>query len=167
MIENLNIRPERPNDIRAIHKVTALAFADMPYSDGSEPRIIDALRRDGDLSISLVAEINSELIGQITFSPVEVQGGENWYGLGPVSVHPDQQSGGIGAALIKEGIEAIKALGAKGCVLVGDPDYYGRFGFRGDSGVTYMGLDPKFVQQLPFEGEPISGEIKYAPGFGA
>ncbi len=160
------IRHEIPKDVEAIRDLTAKAFANMPYSDGSEPRIIDALRRDGDLSVSLVAVEDDQILGQITFSPVTIAEAENWYGLGPVSVHPLRQSQGIGGALIKSGLEAIKQLGAKGCVLVGNPDYYSRFGFRGDSGVTYMGLDLKFVQQLPFDGVLKSGEIKYSPGFG-
>ncbi len=139
----------------------------MPYSDGSEPRIIEALRRDGDLSVSLVAVIGDDLIGQISFSPVSIPDARDWYGLGPVSVHPQHQSNGVGGSLIKAGLEGIQALGARGCVLVGDPEYYHRFGFCGDSGVTYMGLDAKFVQQLPFDGVLKSGEIEYAPGFTA
>ena len=162
------IRKENPLDAPIIANLTARAFADVPYSDGSEPRIIDALRADGDLTLSLIAEVDGAIAGQITFSSVIIDHAERgWVGLGPVSVDPARQKQGIGSALIIEGLLQIKALGAKGCVLVGDPAYYSRFGFEGDSGLRYGDLDPAFVQQLPFEGKLRSGEVQYAPGFSA
>ena len=93
--------------------------------------IINALRAAGALTISLVAEVGGKVVGHIAFSPVTISdGSHDWYGVGPVSVLPEFQKQGIGKSLIQEGLSLLKAAGAKGCVLVGDPRYYERFGFR-------------------------------------
>jgi len=116
MIPPFTIRDEAPGGIDAIFALTEAAFAPMPFSDGSEPHIINALRKDGDLTLSLVAEDNGEIpnkgiIGQITFSPVEIDGLTNWYGLGPVSAAPHLQKQGIGSALINTGLARLKEMG--------------------------------------------------------
>lgn len=160
------IRDEQPKDIPAIFTITTNAFAPMPFSSGTEPGIIDALRSEGDLTLSLVALIDDNVVGQITFSPVTINGQhKDYFGLGPVSVAPDHQSKGIGAALINEGLERLKALDAKGCVLVGNPDYYSRFGFKNDETLDYHGLDMKFVQRLTFRGKQDNGALLFAPAF--
>ena len=95
---NLTIRPERAGDEVAIRRVTATAFAGQPHSDGSEPTIVDRLRVDGDLALSLVAEAADGIVGQVAFSPVSIaDGSAKWYGLGPVSVLPKEQGRGIGS----------------------------------------------------------------------
>lgn len=127
------IRPERPDDKQTIHDLTIAAFEPTPFSDGSEAPIITKLRNDGDLTVSLVAVRGGDIVGHVAFSPVTVGvESDGWYGLGPVSVWPDKQRQGIGSALINEGLAILKANGAKGGVLIGDPAYYGRFGFRSD-----------------------------------
>ena len=165
----LTIRDETSADIDAIFALTAAAFAPMPFSDGSEPHIINRLRTDGDLTLSLVAEINGEIVGQITFSPVSLDGLADWYGLGPVAVDTDWQRGqkgtNIGSALIHAGLSRLKALGANGCVLIGNPDYYSRFGFR-SGGLTYGEVPGEYVQWLSFGDDVPRGEIRYAQGFG-
>lgn len=138
----------------------------MPYSDGSEPRIIDALREAGELTLSLVAEQDEKLLGQITFSPVSIDGVHGqWFGLGPVAVEPDKQGAGIGGALIREGLKRLQAGGAKGCVLVGDPNYYSRFGFQNNCGLTYGALDTNFVQKLVLAGPDRTGTLTYCDSF--
>jgi len=161
-----SIRKEQFKDIKIIENVTREAFLPMPYSNDTEADIISALRVSGDLSLSLVAEHAGEIIGQITFSPVTINAKHNhWFGLGPVAVNPDQQGLGVGSALIKKGLKDMKALGAKGCVLVGNPNYYGRFGFFSDLKLNYGKFDNQFVQQLPFGGGKMSGQIKYCDAF--
>ncbi|MGL5010052.1 MAG: GNAT family N-acetyltransferase, partial [Paracoccaceae bacterium] len=97
----LHIRDERPTDHRAIHDLTAAAFAPMAFSDGTEPAIIAALRADGDLVLSLVAEDAGFIIGHVAFSPVTVAGVHGgWFGLGPIAVRPGWQRRGVGGALI-------------------------------------------------------------------
>lgn len=164
----MQIRAETADDYGAIEAVTLAAFAPMPYSSGTEAPIIRALRAAGELSLSLIAEAAGELCGQITFSPVTIDDVHNdWFGLGPVSVAPSHQSTGIGGALIREGLAQMQARGAKGCVLVGDPNYYHRFGFVGDSGLSYKGLDRQYIQQKPLMGGLRTGEILYSPAFEA
>jgi putative acetyltransferase len=161
----MKIRAETASDADAIYRLTQRAFEPMPYSDGNEGDCINKLRADGDLTISLVAEMEGDIVGHIAFSPVTIEGiSDNWYGLGPVSAAPERQKSGIGSALIKRGLEMIKDLGAKGCVLIGDPNYYCRFDFVGDGRLTYRGLPSEVVQWLSFSGEKPSGVLKYSPG---
>ncbi len=162
------IRPERPGDDAAIAALTAEAFRDAPHSDGSEAAIVARLRADGDLALSLVAEAGGALTGHIAFSPVCIGGNSasGWYGLGPVSVVPARQGEGIGGALIAEGFARLQAMGAKGCVVLGDPAYYGRFGFAHDPQLIYPGPPPEYFQRIVFAGEPPAGEVRYAAAFG-
>lgn len=73
----------------------------------------------------------------------------------------------MGAALINEGISRLRAQDAKGCVVLGDPDYYGRFGFLSGQALTYPGAPAQYFQSLALDGEPPIGEIAYHSGFGA
>ena len=163
----VSIRPELPQDHAAIHVVTESAFRDVEHSDGSEPRIVDRLREDGDLTLSLVAEDGDQIVGHIAFSPVSVtDGAEGWYGLGPVSVIPELQKQGIGFRLVQRGIADMRELGARGIVLLGSPEYYARFGFKHEPQLAYPGPPPEYFQSLVLEGELPRGEVRYAPAFG-
>jgi putative acetyltransferase len=125
------IRKETDADIEAITEVTIAAFKTLPISNHTEQFIIKALRAEGALTISLVAEIEARIVGHIAFSPVKITDGTtNWYGLGRVSVLPEYQKKGIGKSLVNEGLSFLKELGGRGCALVGDPNYYRRFGFQ-------------------------------------
>lgn len=160
------IRPERTGDEAVIGAVTAAAFAGQPYSDQSEPLIIERLRSAGVLALSLVAEDDGIVIGHIAFSPVSLSGGEGrWYGLGPLSVVPDRQGKGTGSALVREGLNELRTLGAAGCVLLGDPAYYGRFGFRNDHGLVLPDVPAQYFQSLLLHGPEASGIVAYHPGF--
>lgn len=161
------IRDERAGDERAIRALTEAAFRDQPHSDGSEPALVDRLRIDGDLSISLVAEVDGHLVGHIAFSRVAISdGAEEWYGLGPVSVLPAFQRRRVGAQLIQYGLAELRKRGARGVVLLGNPAYYSRFGFEHDPALTYPGPPARYFQRLVLAGEPPSGVVTYAPAFG-
>lgn len=161
------VRSERPGDADAIRALTAAAFAGMAHSDGSEPRIVDRLRADGDLALSLVAEDGGAIVGHIALSPVTItDGAQGWYGLGPVSVMPRRQRAGIGGAMIEAGLAELRDRGARGVVLLGDPGYYARFGFAHDPALIYAGPPPKYFQCLLLAGDMPAGEVRYAPGFG-
>ena len=123
------IRPESHDDHEAIRSVTAHAFAGHPHSDGSEPKIIDALRDTGALVLSLVALHGDRIIGHVAFSPVGPPAVRDWFALGPVAVDPALQRRGVGSQLIDAGLQQLRARGAGGCVLLGDHRYYRRFGF--------------------------------------
>ena len=128
---NYSIRDEQPQDVSTIATLTTLAFKDQTYSDGNEAAIVDGLRKSRQLTLSLVAESGSKIIGHIAFSPVTTNGERrDWYGLGPVSVSPERQKQGIGSALVREPLKRMTELGGKGCVLLGDPGFYQRFGFK-------------------------------------
>ncbi|MDO8322978.1 MAG: N-acetyltransferase [Phenylobacterium sp.] len=165
--DRLRIEPERPGDAREISQLTTAAFAPMPFSDGDEARVIDALREAGALTLSLVAlTAEGELVGHIAFSPVRIddQPGD-WYGLGPVSVAPRLQRQGVGSALIATGLDRLRDLSAAGCVLLGNPDYYRRFGFLSDPALTYQGRPNRYFQHLVLKGPPAQGDASFHPAF--
>lgn len=160
------IRAESLDDIATIHALTAAAFANMPFSNQTEPAIVDGLRDAGALALSLVAVVDGNLSGHIAFSPVTINGKDlGWFGLGPVSVWPEKQRGGIGSALIKEGLKRLRTQGAKGCVLLGDPSYYSRFGFVSSPELTYPGPPMEYFQHLMFDSPIPAGVVSYHTAF--
>lgn len=162
----VGIRPEIPADIPAIFALTEEAFATLEISDHTEQFIIDRLRAAGALTLSLVAERAGRVVGHIAFSPVTISDGTTgWFGLGPVSVTPELQRRGIGAALIRDGLERLKAMGAKGCYLVGHPGYYGRFGFVNEPGLVFPHAPAEACFALAFDGRYPRGEVAFHPAF--
>lgn len=165
---NFHIRNEQTSDIQAIFNLTEVAFKDQQYSSHTEQFIVNALRNSGQLTLSLVAEYNDEVIGHIAFSPVSISDGSTgWYGLGPVSVLPKYQGQGVGSKLINDGLAALKNLGAAGCVLLGEPEYYGRFGFRADSRLVLENVPAEYFQVLAFSETIPTGSVVYAEAFNA
>ncbi|MEE4316474.1 MAG: N-acetyltransferase [Erythrobacter sp.] len=127
---NITIREERPGDEAAIHDMVRRAFTGHAHSDGDEQDVIDRLRDDGDLLLSLVAEADGAIIGQITYSPALLENGEEgWVVLGPVAVDPAHQGKGLGRKLIEAGEAVMRTRGAKGITVLGDPELYAHFGF--------------------------------------
>ncbi len=160
------VRPERPQDADAIRQLTEDAFRTAPHADGTEHLIIDRLRAAGALTLSLVAEDEGLVVGHVAFSPVVVSdGSENWFGLGPISVDPARQGAGIGSALVLEGLARLKADGAAGCVLLGDPAYYGRFGFVADPRLRLEDVPPAYFQHVAFSPVYGGGSVTYHPAF--
>jgi predicted N-acetyltransferase YhbS len=161
------IRPERPSDHDAIRAVTVAAFQSSACGHNGEADIVEALRAAGVLTLSLVAEADGEIVGHGAFSPVRIDQAEgDWYGLGPLSVAPDWRRRGIGEALVRQGLTELAALGAAGCVVVGEPGYYSRFGFQNDPALTY-GEASAYLQRLIVRGPAPRGEVEYHPAFGA
>lgn len=141
----MEIRSELPQDVAKIHELTAEAFSGMSYSSGTEPYIVDALRAEGALALSLVAVEAGVILGHVAFSPMQdASGKSDWCALGPVSILPSRQRQGIGSALIQEGLRRLKMLNLKGCALLGDVGYYGRFGFVRDAEVTLEGVPAEY-----------------------
>jgi len=167
-IENILIRDEREDDAETITVVTAAAFETLEISDHTEQFIVKALRAAGALTVSLVAEVDGAVVGHIAFSPIAISDGTpDWYGLGPVSVLPKDQRMGIGKALIWEGLARLKGLGAKGCCLVGHPEYYGRFGFENVTGLGLEGVPPEAFFALAFDGPMPHGSVAFHEAFWA
>jgi len=162
------LRKEESADVEPIARLTRLAFADMEYSRHTEQFIVDALRRTGQLSLSLVAVDADTVVGHVAFSPVKTSSeAGDWYGLGPVSVLPDWQGQGIGSRLILDGLSRLRAMGGAGCVLVGDPAYYKRFGFSACPGLVTPGVPPIYFLALPFGEACPLGEVVFDSAFEA
>lgn len=162
------IRSEQPSDVDAIRRLIDLAFADAAHRSGTEAAIVDALRSAGVLTLSLVAEADGAIVGHAAFSPVAISATlGRWFGLGPVAVLPPRQRQGIGQALIRSGLERLRQSGAGGCVLLGDPAYYRRFGFVGDPALRFGDVPPPYFQQLSFTGARALGVATFHPAFDA
>jgi len=164
----ITVRTERPADAVAIEEVTAAAFRDIPHGSHIEQFIVNALRRAGVLTISLVAEREHHIVGHVAISPVVVSDDSpGWFGLGPVSVLPALQRRGIGTRLIQRALASLSALGASGCVVVGDPAFYGRFGFAAHPELLYLDVPPQYFQALGFNTPIPSGTVSYHDAFNA
>lgn len=162
------IRDETGRDTDAIAEVTALAFESMAISHHTEQFIVAALRCAGALTVSVVAEVDGRVVGHIACSPVTISDGStHWYGLGPVSVLPRVQRRGIGKALIREGLSRLKALGARGCCLVGHPQYYRKFGFENVAGLGVAGVPDEVFFARSFDGIVPLGNVTFHDAFKA
>lgn len=162
------IRSETGADASAIAEVTAAAFNTLEISKHTEQFIIAALRAAKALTVSLVGEADGRVIGHIAFSPVTISDGtRNWYGLGPVSVLPEYQRQGVGKALIEEGLSRLRDMNAKGCCLVGHPDYYLKFGFKNMPELVLEGVPQEVFFALSFDGNTPHGTVAFHDGFKA
>jgi putative acetyltransferase len=160
------IRPETGRDVDGIRRVNIVAFQGHPYSQQTEHLIVEALRAADALEVSLVAESDGEVVGHIAFSPAGIGGSSTgWSLLGPVAVQPARQGEGIGRALVEAGLDALRSRGACGCVLVGDPAFYDRFGFARCPGVVWQGVPDENVLCLLMSGQMPTGEVTYHPAF--
>ena len=165
---NFNIRDETYADVMAITEVTVAAFKSLEISGHTEQFIIEALRAGNALTISHVAEMDGRVLGHIAFSPLTISDGtQNWYGLGPVSVLPEFQRQGIGKALIQEGLSRLKDMNARGCCLVGHPEYYRKFGFKNVTDLVCEGVPQEVFFALSFDGHMPHGEVSFHEAFKA
>jgi putative acetyltransferase len=162
------IRPETDADVGAIDEVTVAAFKTLEISNHTEQFVIAALRAAKALTVSPVAELDGRVVGHLAVSPVTISDGTpNWYGLGPVSVLPEYQRQGIGKALMQEGLSRLKDLNARGCCLVGHPDYYRKFGFQNMPRLVHEGVPPEVFLALSFDGHTPQGTVTFHEGFKA
>jgi len=162
------IRSETPADREEIEALTASAFLNAPHTSHTEQYIVAALRSAGKLSVSLVAEADGGLIGHVAISPVSISDGTpGWFGLGPISVLPQYQRQGIGSRLMREALRILSERGASGCVVLGEPEYYGRFGFRADPNLILPGVPAEYFQALPFDSSRPRGTVTYHEAFEA
>ena len=165
---SINIRLEKASDIQCIHRITVAAFLDAPHADHTEQFVVKALRDSGALTISLVAENSTQTVGHVAVSPVSISdGSSDWYGLGPISVIPNEQGKGIGSKLMNTVIAELKNLKANGCVLLGNPNFYHRFGFEPIDGLVLQDVPPEYFQALLLHGIRPKGTVTYHKSFSA
>ena len=134
-----------------------------------EADLVKRLRADGNLALSLIAEENGTIIGQVAFVPIALDPdpGYRIWGLAPISVLPHRQGQGIGSALTKEGLDRAKVAGIGLVLVLGDQNYYGRFGFdtmlAAEIDVAWAG--PYFAGLGLIELHPPRGKATYPAAF--
>ncbi|SIO38111.1 GNAT family N-acetyltransferase [Salinivibrio sp. ES.052] len=165
---NIEIRNEAFGDEAKIHQVTEQAFLNTQHADHTEQFIVDALRRAGALTISLVAQVDGDIVGHVAISPVTLSDSTSgWFGLGPISIIPEFQGRGIGSQLMQRSLAVLETMGASGCTVLGDPAFYGRFGFTVVDGLVFPGVPDEYFQALSFSDEFPQGEVSYHEAFSA
>ncbi|GAA3609753.1 N-acetyltransferase [Marihabitans asiaticum] len=168
----LVLRPQTRADDAAVAALVDSAFATDAGGAGTvERRLLGELRADGDLvpELTLVAEVDGAVVGQVACSTGDLAGRPS-IGLGPICVRPDLQGRGIGAALMSAVIATAERRGDPVIVLLGDPDYYGFFGFvpAVDLGIGSPGPWPdRFFQAKALRAwrPELAGPFRYAPAF--
>lgn len=160
----MRIKKELPGDSERISQIQYAAFKGHPmHKPGAEPvehRIVERLRAANALSLSLLAEVGQEAVGHIALSPATV--GEcalGWYLLGPIGVVPEHQNKGVGSALMREALLQMRNTEACGIVLVGEPEFYKRFGFTNVPNLVWKGVPEQFVLAVSFTEVLPEGEI--------
>lgn len=158
-------RTERPGDGDEIDEVVYTAFGREDEAD-----LVWDLREQGAISLSQVAEYEGAIIGHLALSPVLINGEDiGWLGLAPVSVWPDCQRQGVATAMIQAALDSANELDWAGVVLLGDPNFYRRFGFKParELGLTcsYPNADDVFMA-LALKRPAPSGLVTYHPAFG-
>lgn len=158
------IRAEHVDDIPAIAAVHIAAFP-----TPAEARVVDALRKAGRLTISLLAEQNGIVGGHVALSPITIAGEGGGLGLGPIAVLPQFHRQGIGKSLVNQALAEARKLGTGLVVVLGSPAYYGRFGFKPASG---FGLSDEYGGGGAFQAIELRpgatchrGVVQYAPEF--
>ena len=163
-MSTLTIRPAVAADRAAIHAVEEQAFG-QPL----EAKLVDQLVADGDAVLELVAERDGELLGHLLFSRLIVRrdiGDFAAVALAPLAVAPAAQRAGIGGALVRAAHERLAAAGESLSVVLGDPAYYGRFGYERQRAEEFdSDYQGEALQALAWGGAPISGRLVYAAAF--
>jgi len=163
------VREEREGDRQEIRRVNEAAFGQPAEAD-----LVEALRAHSAVTVSLVAEVDGQIVGHILFSPVSIsEAGEKIEiaGLAPMAVIPSHQRQRIGSLLVKQGLEDCRRAGVQAVVVLGHPDYYPRFGFRRASAFRlrceFDAPDEAFMalELVPNVLSGNAGVIRYHPAF--
>lgn len=166
-MKGVTIRQVMPMDRAAIRKVEELAFGRT-----DEAELVDALVAAGDDALELVAQRDSEVIGHILFSTLLVESGNRSFSgvaLGPLAVLPEARRSGIGAALVDDAHRRLRLAGETLSVVLGDPDYYGRFGYSHERAEKFdSDYQSDALQALAWSGDaPSTGRLVYPAAFSA
>lgn len=172
MRDDLIIRRETPDDTAATEALHDAAFG-VPQgrSESVERELLRGLRADGSVidELTFVAELDGEVVGHVVCSRGSLAG-EPSVGLGPIGVRPDHQRQGIGAALMMAVVASAEQQAEPAVVLLGDPEYYGFFGFVPASGLGIASpgeWEDRYFQAKPLRAwrPQMAGDFRYAPAF--
>ncbi|HVJ38039.1 MAG TPA: N-acetyltransferase [Stenotrophomonas sp.] len=152
--DGIALRPARAQDADAIEVLTLVAYFDVPGSTHREHQVVDALRADGALSLSWVAEHDGYVVAHLAASPVELSdGGRGWHALGPLAVGPGHRGQGLASDLLRAAMAQLQQDGAAGCVVASPPRaLFLAAGFAPEPGLTLAGaplLAHAFGDRLP------------------
>lgn len=168
-MDQVTIRPEVDADHPSIRQVHRLAFG-----QDAEGILVDALRNSGLVTLSLVAELDGQVVGHILFSGIRIVSkvrSVDALALAPMAVLPEHQRKGIGSSLIESGLEQCRQAGHRIVIVVGHPNYYTRFGFSPELAVPleseYAGEAFMAFELVPGALEGVAGVVQYSPPFRA
>jgi putative acetyltransferase len=171
--DGVAIRPARAEDGEAINGVIRAAFASTDFGHQGEADLVRMLDDDGDVMVSLVAEEDGAIVGHVLFSRMDAEAdgrATTAAGLAPVSVVPGRQGQGIGDALIRAGLAALRDQGVMMSFVLGHTAYYPRFGYSPDHAARFASpfAGPHFMAMMLDSGAawPQGGRADYAPAFG-
>lgn len=166
------IRPENLRDARAIESLVLQAFIGHPHHEvGAKPTehlTVNRLRQDNAMTLALVAENDSGIIGHLAYSRIKINGAlSDWQVLAPVSVLPDYQRQGIGSALINQSLALLKKARVAGLVVMGEADYYTRFGFHHQHALTVDGVPEHYFMAQALDARCITakGSVRFHEAF--
>lgn len=166
----MKIRPALAKDHGPIDSIVRAAFL-AQFGRADEPELVAALRAQGDVLLELVAEKDKAVVGHILFSRAHVSSGGKRHPvvqLAPVCADPELQRQGIGSALIRDGLALMAALDETHAFVLGDPNYYPRFGFSSKAAEAFDSPWPgaHFMLNRIGAGGPSSGKLTVSPAFG-
>ncbi|HJS12049.1 N-acetyltransferase [Sphingopyxis sp.] len=173
MSDEIGIRAATAADADAIDRVIRAAFAGTDFGHQGEAELVRMIEADGDALVSLVAERGGAIVGHVLFSRMDVEADGALLagaGLAPVSVAPDSQGEGIGDALIRAGLDALREQGVAISFVLGHETYYPRFGYSPDLAARFASpfAGPHFMAMMLDSDAawPLGGRADYAPAFG-
>ena len=160
------IRNEAATDANAIDTMVKEAFSHHAQGSRTEHLILAGLRQKEALALSLVAVADEMVIGHIAFTEVEISDrSQGWFGLGPLTVATGMQRKGVGSALVRDGLLRLRQGGAQGCVVLGKPAFYSRFGFTNNPDLMIEEAPQEYFLAIAFANTRAAGVVSYHPLF--
>ncbi|UUE98458.1 N-acetyltransferase [Xanthomonas hortorum pv. pelargonii] len=162
------IREASDGDAAAIELLTMVAFMRSDHSRRDEQHVIAALRNDGALALSLVADHDGYVVGHLAVSPVSLSDDSpGWYALGPLAIGPGHQRQGLGTRLVQSALANLRERGAAGCLALGEPAFFKRLGFAVEPGLVLPDVPVSELQALAFGDRSLPlADVSYHPAFG-
>ncbi|AOD14744.1 N-acetyltransferase [Xanthomonas fragariae] len=162
------IREATEGDAAAIDILTMVAFMRAEHSRHDEQYVIAALRDEGALALSLVADHDGYVVGHLAVSAVSLSDDSpGWYALGPLAVGPGHQRQGLGTRLVQAALASLRERGAAGCLALGEPAFFRRLGFAAEPGLVVPNVPISELQALAFGDRLLPlADVAYHPAFG-